>query len=124
MQISTGHLVNLATSDVDRFLWGGMFFHYLWAGPLESLVVLYFGLSSVGVSFLAGFDVLLLVIPMQVNDLLLVVHRDSKKSDSRNTLGDVAVFGMIASSALDTRRLSVNVHCRSTYYINHRRSKL
>lgn len=66
-QITTGHLVNLATSDVERLLWGGMFCQYLWGAPLETLVVVYFGLSTIGVSFLAGFVALVLLVPMQVN---------------------------------------------------------
>lgn len=65
-QISTGHLVNLTTSDVERFQYGGLFVNYLWEAPLESLVILYFGLDQVGVSFLAGFAALALIVPMQV----------------------------------------------------------
>ena len=65
-QISTGHLVNLTTTDVEKFQYGGMLVNYLWGAPLESLVILYFGLDLVGVSFLAGFAALALMVPMQV----------------------------------------------------------
>lgn len=65
-QISTGHLVNLTTTDVERFQYGGTFINYLWGAPVESLVILYFGLDLVGVSFFAGFAALALMVPMQV----------------------------------------------------------
>ncbi len=65
-QISTGHLVNLTTTDVERFQFCGCFVNYLWGAPLESLVILYFGLNLVGVSFLAGFAALALMVPTQV----------------------------------------------------------
>ncbi|CAM9891312.1 unnamed protein product [Sphacelaria rigidula] len=65
-QVTAGHLVNLATTDVERFQLSGTFFNYLWLAPLETLVILYFGISAVGVSFLAGFVALAFLVPMQV----------------------------------------------------------
>ena len=67
--MTTGHLVNLASSDVERFQLGGTFFHFLWEAPLETLVVLYFGVSIVGVSFVAGYAALAFLVPMQVEVL-------------------------------------------------------
>lgn len=58
--------MNLSTTDVERFQFGGMFVNYLWEAPLETLVILYFGLDQVGVSFLSGFAALVLLVPMQV----------------------------------------------------------
>lgn len=58
--------MNLTTTDVERFQFGGTFVNYLWGAPLESLVILYFGLDLVGVSFLAGFAALALMVPTQV----------------------------------------------------------
>lgn len=66
LQISTGHLLNLTTTDVEAFQKGGTFVNYLWGAPLESLVILYFGLDQVGISFLAGFAALALMVPAQV----------------------------------------------------------
>ncbi|CAN0467496.1 unnamed protein product, partial [Hapterophycus canaliculatus] len=65
-QISTGHLINLASADIERFQLGGLFVNFLWKAPLESLVILYLGVNLVGVSFLAGFAALALMVPMQV----------------------------------------------------------
>ena len=58
--------MNLTTTDVEKFQFGGLFVNFLWGAPLESLVILYFGLDLVGVSFLAGFAALALMVPMQV----------------------------------------------------------
>ncbi len=65
-QTTAGALINLASADVERFQLGGLFCNFLWFAPLETLVILYFGLSLVGVSFLAGFVALAFMLPMQV----------------------------------------------------------
>lgn len=58
--------MNLASADIERFQLGGLFVNHLWKAPLETLVILYFGINIVGVSYLAGFAALVLVVPMQV----------------------------------------------------------
>ncbi|CBN77893.1 conserved unknown protein [Ectocarpus siliculosus] len=95
-QISTGHLVNLTTSDVERFQYGGLFVNYLWEAPLESLVILYFGLDLVGVSFLAGFAALALIVPMQAafsRRFSQVRQRVTVLTDERVKLTNQAVTG-------------------------------
>ncbi|CAN0129703.1 unnamed protein product, partial [Ectocarpus sp. 8 AP-2014] len=95
-QISTGHLVNLTTSDVERFQYGGLFVNYLWEAPLESLVILYFGLDQVGVSFLAGFAALALIVPMQAafsRRFSQVRQRVTVLTDERVKLTNQAVTG-------------------------------
>lgn len=67
-QISAGHLLNVMTSDVEKFQYSGPLVNYLWGAPLETVVILYFGLDLVGVSFLAGFAALMLIIPTQVRE--------------------------------------------------------
>lgn len=58
--------MNLASADIERFQLGGLFVNFLWKAPLETLAILYFGVGLVGVSFLAGFAALALMVPMQV----------------------------------------------------------
>ena len=62
--------MNLATTDVERFQYAGTFINYLWEAPLETLAILVLGLDQVGVSFLAGFAALALLVPLQVRTLL------------------------------------------------------
>ncbi|CAM9399555.1 unnamed protein product, partial [Ectocarpus sp. 12 AP-2014] len=95
-QISTGHLVNLTTTDVEAFQKGGTFVNYLWGAPLQSLVILYFGLDQVGVSFLAGFAALALIVPMQgafSRRFSQVRQRVTVLTDERVNLTNQAVAG-------------------------------
>lgn len=79
VQITTGHLVNLATTDVERFQYAGLFGNYIWEAPLETLVILYFGVDQVGISFLAGFAALALLVPVQVRLRQTAVYRTSRR---------------------------------------------
>ena len=63
--ISVGHIVNLSAQDVESFQICGCFVHFCYTPLLEALVVLYFGLYEVGISFLAGFACIILLIPLQ-----------------------------------------------------------
>ncbi|CBN77890.1 multidrug resistance-associated protein-like protein [Ectocarpus siliculosus] len=95
-QISTGHLVNLTTTDVEAFQIAGTFVNYLWGAPLESLVILYFGLNQVGVSFLAGFAALALMVPAQgafSRRFSQVRQRVTVLTDERVKLTNQAVAG-------------------------------
>ncbi|CAM9857370.1 unnamed protein product, partial [Choristocarpus tenellus] len=95
-EVTTGYLVNLASSDVERFQYGGMFVHYLWLAPLETLVILYFGLREVGVSFLAGFAALALLIPLQAcfsKRFMQVRKNVTSLTDERVKLTSQAITG-------------------------------
>ncbi|CAM9207978.1 unnamed protein product, partial [Sphacelaria rigidula] len=95
-QMTTGHLVNLASSDVERFQLGATFFHFLWEAPLETLVVLYFGVSIVGVSFVAGYAALAFLVPMQAafsRKFTSVRQRVTVLTDERVKLTNQAVTG-------------------------------
>lgn len=63
--ISVGHIVNLCAQDVESFQICGCFVHFCYTPLLEALVVLYFGLYEIGISFLAGFACIILLIPLQ-----------------------------------------------------------
>lgn len=43
-----------------------MFLHYLWVGPLQAVAVLLILWLKLGVASLAGFSVLMLLIPLQI----------------------------------------------------------
>ncbi|KAJ9588188.1 hypothetical protein L9F63_018452, partial [Diploptera punctata] len=62
---TAGQVVNLMANDVNRFDVAFVFFHYLWIGPIETLVVTYFMWQEVGVSAAIGVASLLLFIPLQ-----------------------------------------------------------
>ncbi|KAL3847450.1 hypothetical protein ACJMK2_018356 [Sinanodonta woodiana] len=64
-QTTTGQIVNLMSNDVNRFDQAVVFLHFLWIGPLEGIAVLAILWRELGPSTLAGFSVLLLLVPIQ-----------------------------------------------------------
>lgn len=64
-QTTVGQVVNLLSNDVNRFDIAIIFLHYLWLGPVETIIVTYFMYQQVGISAIIGVMFLLLFIPMQ-----------------------------------------------------------
>ncbi|XP_076435453.1 ATP-binding cassette sub-family C member 4-like isoform X2 [Babylonia areolata] len=64
-QTTTGQIVNLMSNDVNRFDQAVLFLHFLWIGPLQCIAVLVILWQELGPSVLAGFAVLLLLMPVQ-----------------------------------------------------------
>ena len=64
--ITTGQLINLISNDISQFEEASKFFHLIWAGPLEAVIV--FGLiwNEIGISTLFGYGILLIAIPLQM----------------------------------------------------------
>lgn len=62
---TSGQVVNLLSNDVSRFELIAMFCHYLWIGPIETVVVGVLMYLEIGVSAIAGIIFLLLFIPFQ-----------------------------------------------------------
>lgn len=64
-QTTTGQIVNLMSNDVNRFDTAAIFLHYLWVGPAQAIPVLIILWHELGPSAMAGFGVLLLLVPVQ-----------------------------------------------------------
>jgi ABC transporter transmembrane region. len=64
-ETTAGQVVNLMANDVNRFDVAVVFLHYLWIGPIETMVVTYFMWEEVGVSATIGVASLLMFIPLQ-----------------------------------------------------------
>ncbi|EAL40076.2 AGAP006427-PB [Anopheles gambiae str. PEST] len=62
---TAGQVVNLLSNDVGRLDLAVLFVHYLWIGPLETLVVTYLMYREIGYSAIYGVLFLLLFIPLQ-----------------------------------------------------------
>jgi ATP-binding cassette subfamily C (CFTR/MRP) protein 4 len=61
----SSHIVNLSSQDVELFMQGGIFLHYLYVPILEALVILIFGIRELGVAFVVGFAAIMLLAPIQ-----------------------------------------------------------
>ncbi|KAF4522899.1 hypothetical protein B566_EDAN012057 [Ephemera danica] len=62
---TAGQVVNLLSNDVNRFDVVPIFMHYLWVGPIETVICSYLMWSEMGMSALFGIAMLLLTIPLQ-----------------------------------------------------------
>ncbi|KYN18669.1 hypothetical protein ALC57_09015 [Trachymyrmex cornetzi] len=66
-ETTIGQAVNLLSNDVNRFDISIIFLHYLWLGPLETIIMTYvmYDIIDVGVSSVIGVAFLLMFIPLQ-----------------------------------------------------------
>ncbi|KER25152.1 hypothetical protein T265_14260, partial [Opisthorchis viverrini] len=62
---SAGHIINLLSTDAQRFELTFMFLHYAWVGPLQALVVFYLMGEITLVPTICGAAVMAVFIPMQ-----------------------------------------------------------
>ncbi|KAK3698830.1 hypothetical protein QZH41_016034 [Actinostola sp. cb2023] len=63
---TTGFIVNLISTDTQKFDWASYFLHYIILGPIEAIIVLYLLWREVGVASFVGMGILLLLVPMQM----------------------------------------------------------
>ncbi|XP_065203724.1 probable multidrug resistance-associated protein lethal(2)03659 isoform X2 [Planococcus citri] len=64
-ETTVGQVVNLLSNDVNRFDIAVIFLHYLWLGPLETIIVTYFLWQEIDWASCIGVAALLLFIPLQ-----------------------------------------------------------
>lgn len=57
--------MNLISNDVNRFDISFLYIPFLWIGPLETIVTIYFLWQEVGVSSILGVTTLFIFIPLQ-----------------------------------------------------------
>lgn len=62
---TAGEVVNLLSNDVNRFDSVVIFLNYLWIGPLQTIVIMYFLWQEIGAVSIVGVGLLLLIIPFQ-----------------------------------------------------------
>lgn len=94
---TTGNIVNLVSSDTQKFDWACFFLHYLVLGPLEAVAVLGLLWREIGASSLAGMGLLFVMVPMQIKmgDALMYFRRQaSSYIDERVKLMNEAISGM------------------------------
>lgn len=64
-ETTVGQVINLISNDVNRFDIAANTIHYIWIGPLLTIVVIYFLWHEIGVSSLIGVSGFLFFIPLQ-----------------------------------------------------------
>lgn len=95
--VSYGKVMNLASNDVERFLMAALFVNYLIWAPIQCVAILIVGYWLLGLAFVAGFCLLILVfIPLQIYLGGMFAHYRSKiaaVTDNRVTFVSQAVRG-------------------------------
>jgi ATP-binding cassette subfamily C (CFTR/MRP) protein 4 len=61
----SSHIINLSSQDVEAFQQAGIFIHFLYVPILEAGAILVVGIREVGISFVAGFAAVILLVPLQ-----------------------------------------------------------
>ena len=77
-ETTVGQVVNLLSNDVNRFDVALIFLHYLWIGPVETVIVTYFMYEVFGWPTFLGVAFLLMHIPVQGKLKLLIFHKVKK----------------------------------------------
>ncbi|KAK9696593.1 ABC transporter [Popillia japonica] len=65
-QTTVGQLVNLLSNDVSKFDQGFVLAHYIWIGPIQTIVGTYMIYREIGIATFGGIAFLLFFIPMQI----------------------------------------------------------
>nr|UTK61406.1 ABCC4 [Hyphantria cunea] len=64
-ETTVGQVVNLLSNDVNRFDVAIIFLHYLWIGPLATVIITYFMWIEISWAAVVGVGVMLAFIPLQ-----------------------------------------------------------
>lgn len=64
-EITVGQVINLLSNDANRLDTSMEKLHYLWVGPMQTVVTAVLLLCTVGFSSLAGVAVVVLFLPVQ-----------------------------------------------------------
>ncbi|KAJ8734976.1 hypothetical protein PYW08_014226 [Mythimna loreyi] len=94
---SGGLVLNLMANDVNRFDTGPLFAHYLWIGPLETMLMTVYLYREMGMPAVYGSTIIMAVIPFQIFlGLNTAYYRrgTAEKSDERVKLMKEIIMGM------------------------------
>ncbi|XP_053594500.1 probable multidrug resistance-associated protein lethal(2)03659 [Microplitis demolitor] len=98
-ETTVGQAVNLLSNDVSRFDYAVIFIHYLWIGPVATIIVTYLMYLEVGVAAIIGVASLLIFIPVQGwlgKQSSTLRLRTAKRTDERIHLTNEIVSGIQA----------------------------
>uniref|UniRef100_A0A2S2QZL8 Multidrug resistance-associated protein 4 n=1 Tax=Sipha flava TaxID=143950 RepID=A0A2S2QZL8_9HEMI len=96
-ETSVGNVVNLLSNDVNRFDVSIIYIHYLWIGPLQMIIVLYFLWQETGMSSLIGMSTFLIFIPLQNilgKNISKIRLKTANKTDERIRLMNEIISGI------------------------------
>ncbi len=110
----SGDIINLLSTDATRIEIGVLYLPYLFIGPIQIVIVITVILQKIGVWFLAGLLLLLLIVPIQAlvakafNNYRakLCVKTDERISMLTETLNNIKIIKMYCWEKPFTDRLT------------------
>ena len=94
--VTAGHVTNLASNDVERFVSTSVTTTFLLVGPMISIIILLMGIFIIGPVFAAGYGLLFLLVPLQMfagRRFAYFRSKVAKLTDDRVSLISQAVNG-------------------------------
>eukprot|EP00986_Skeletonema_menzelii_P009118 scaffold4065_cov211-Skeletonema_menzelii.AAC.1 len=67
VDVSNGHVTNLASNDVERFQFTSVAAVFIFVGPIASILILIVGIFVTGPAFAVGFSLMILLMPIQIH---------------------------------------------------------
>ena len=96
VDVSNGHVTNLASNDVERFQFTSVSAVFILVGPVASVLILIVGIFVTGPAFAIGFSLMILLMPIQIHvgrKFAQVRSRVAALTDSRVSLVSQTVHG-------------------------------
>ena len=96
IDVSNGHVTNLASNDVDRFQQTSVWAVFIFAGPIASVLILIVGIVVTGPVFAIGYSLMILLLPIQMyagRKFAQFRSRVAALTDSRVSLVSQTVHG-------------------------------
>ncbi|CAI6363936.1 unnamed protein product [Macrosiphum euphorbiae] len=96
-ETTVGQMINLISNDVNHIDIALQKLHYLWIGPLQTIVVTYLLWQEIGVSSLIGISTFFFFIPLQgwMGKKISEIHlKTTKKTDERIRLMNEIILGI------------------------------
>ncbi|XP_022172982.1 multidrug resistance-associated protein 4-like isoform X2 [Myzus persicae] len=96
-ETTVGQMINLISNDVNQFDVSLHKLHYLWIGPLQTIVVTYLLWQEIGVSSLIGIAAFFFFIPLQGwmgKKMSEIYLKTAKKTDERIRLMNEIILGI------------------------------
>ncbi|CAG8661679.1 18370_t:CDS:2, partial [Racocetra persica] len=78
---TNGKITNLMSTDTTRIDFACVYFHAIWAAPIQICIALGLLMSNIGPSALAGFAILVILGPMQGKVMSLLARTRAKVAD-------------------------------------------
>ncbi|XP_017883367.1 probable multidrug resistance-associated protein lethal(2)03659 [Ceratina calcarata] len=94
---STGQIVNFLSTDVNRLDYFVFTIHYLWIGPIQTILITYLIYREIGIGAIAGMTVFLLCVPLQTyfgRKISRLTHACAQRTDARISLMNQIIAGV------------------------------